>query len=58
MGAALSMGLAVLIWSLYPLAAAEGLKTMSGLELVLVSSAIAAITVTIFIPLYLLKKKN
>lgn len=42
MTATIAMGLSVLIWSLYPLAAAIGLETMSGLELVVMVHFVAA----------------
>jgi len=58
MHATLIMGLSVLIWSFYPLAAAKGLQTMNGLELVVVSNFIAAIGAVILTSLYLGRKKQ
>jgi len=43
MNAIISMAIAALIWSLYPLAAVEGMDTMSGFSLVVVSTFFAAI---------------
>lgn len=47
MSAMLSMCFAVIAWSLYPLAAVMSLKTMTGLELVLVTTFFSAIGITI-----------
>ncbi len=44
----ISMGLSVLIWSLYPLVAAKGISTMNSPELVAVSSLFAIVSITIF----------
>ena len=54
----ISMSLAVLIWSLYPLAAVDGLKEMSGFELIAVSSMISCVTIVIFFFIYFKKAER
>ena len=57
MSVLISMTLAVIIWSLYPLAAVFGLKTMTSLELIILATVISAITSNIFSVIHL-KRKN
>lgn len=56
--AAISMGLAVLIWSLYPIAAAEGLKTMTSLEVILLMQVFASIGALIITLIHLWQTKS
>lgn len=58
MTAPIAMGLSVLIWSLYPLAASIGLQTMSGLELVVMVHFIAAIGALLLCFHYLWQNKK
>lgn len=58
MNAILSMAIAALIWSLYPLAAVQGMDTMSGLSLVVVSTFFAAIGSAILLVFYFPSKNK
>lgn len=52
------MGLTVLIWSLYPLAATIGLETMGSLELLMTVLVVASISALILSYCYLYKKRS
>ncbi len=54
----ISMAFAVIIWSLYPLAATEALKTMTSLELIVVTTAVSTVAVALFSGIYLLAKSK
>lgn len=57
MNAVTSMGMAVLIWSLYPLGVTIGLKSMGSIELILIVYLIAGIGATGLALIYLAQRK-
>lgn len=58
MNVLISMALAVLIWSLYPLAAVDGLNDMNGFELIFATSLVSSIAATMFFFAYFTKTKR
>ncbi len=54
----LSMAIAVLIWGSYPYAAVLALNTMTGLELIFISTIVASLAISLVTVIYFVKNNN